>query len=58
MSAQASQGETSDIVKVERLSKSFGQLKAVDNVSFEIHQGEIFGFLGPDGRGRVPRSTC
>ncbi len=35
------------IVKVEGLSKTFGNLKAVDGVSFEIMEGEIFGFLGP-----------
>jgi ABC-2 type transport system ATP-binding protein len=40
------------IVSVERLSKSFGQLKAVDRVSFQIEQGEVFGFLGPNGAGK------
>ena len=41
------------IVKVEGLSKNFGQQKAVDNVSFEVKRGEIFGFLGPNGAGKT-----
>jgi ABC-2 type transport system ATP-binding protein len=40
-------------VKVEKLSKTFGNLKAVDNVSFEIKEGEIFGLLGPNGAGKT-----
>jgi ABC-2 type transport system ATP-binding protein len=41
------------IVKVEGLTKSFGQLKAVDGVTFEVREGEIFGFLGPNGAGKT-----
>ena len=41
------------IVKVEGLTKTFGQFKAVDGVSFEVREGEIFGFLGPNGAGKT-----
>jgi len=37
------------IVEVENLSKSYGEVKAVNKVSFEVKQGEIFGFLDPNG---------
>jgi ABC-2 type transport system ATP-binding protein len=41
------------MIKVSNVSKSFGQIKAVDNLSFEIKQGEIVGFLGPNGAGKT-----
>jgi ABC-2 type transport system ATP-binding protein len=41
-----------NMVEVRNLSKTFGKLKAVDNVSFEVKKGEIFGFLGPNGAGK------
>ena len=39
-------------VKVENLTRRFGDFVAVDRVSFEVARGEIFGFLGPNGAGK------
>ena len=41
------------IIKVENLVKRFGELVAVDNISFNVVRGEIFGFLGPNGAGKT-----
>jgi ABC-2 type transport system ATP-binding protein len=40
-------------VEISHISKSFGTLKAVDDVSFEVEKGEIFGLLGPNGAGKT-----
>ena len=40
-------------VEVKGLSKRFNGLLAVDNVSFEVKKGELFGFLGPNGAGKT-----
>lgn len=39
-------------VSVEGLTKKFGDFTAVDNISFQVEKGEIFGFLGPNGAGK------
>src|ERR1700756_1833808 len=41
------------VLAVERLAKSFGTLKAVDDVSFKVSAGEIVGLLGPNGAGKT-----
>jgi len=41
------------VIEVKNLSKYFGQIKAIDNISFGVEKGEIFGFLGPNGAGKT-----
>lgn len=40
-------------IKVKNISKSYKTLKAVDDVSFEVNDGELFGLIGPDGAGKT-----
>jgi ABC-2 type transport system ATP-binding protein len=41
-----------NIIEVKKLVKIFGKFKAVDDISFNVKKGEIFGFLGPNGAGK------
>lgn len=44
---------TTSVIKTENLTKRFGDFIAVDKISFEVHPGEIFGFLGANGAGKT-----
>mgnify|MGYP003440330311 FL=1 len=41
------------IIKAERLTKQFGHFTATDHITFEVREGEIFGFLGANGAGKT-----
>jgi len=43
----------SNIIEVRRLTKTFDGITAVDNISFAVQPGELFGFLGPNGAGKT-----
>ena len=46
------------MLKIENLTKYYGNLKAVDNLSLEVKKGEIFGFIGPNGAGKSTTMKC
>ena len=46
------------VVKVNQLVKRYGDLLALDHLSFEVEQGEIFGLLGPNGSGKTTAINC
>jgi len=45
--------ESNEVIKVSELTKRFGKVIAVNQISFSINKGEIFGFLGPNGAGKT-----
>ncbi|MBD2864279.1 ABC transporter ATP-binding protein [Paenibacillus oceani] len=51
--AAAFGGGKKPVIRAEGLVKRYGSFIAVDNVSFEVHRGEIFGLLGPNGAGKT-----
>ena len=46
------------VISVESLNKRFGELAAVDDISFNVRRGEVFGILGPNGAGKTTTLEC
>jgi branched-chain amino acid transport system ATP-binding protein len=49
---------TPPVVRVRGLTKAFGGINAVDDVSFDVHDGEILGIIGPNGCGKTTLFNC
>ena len=47
-----------EVISVESLNKRFGDLVAVDDISFSVRRGEVFGILGPNGAGKTTTLEC
>jgi len=45
--------ENKEIIQVQGISKKFGEIQALQEISFSVKEGEIFGFLGPNGAGKT-----
>ena len=46
-------GVTEPVISASGITKTFGELTAVDGVSFKVHRGETYGLLGPNGAGKT-----
>jgi ABC-2 type transport system ATP-binding protein len=58
VAALAGRGAHGEAIHVSGIRKAYGQTLAVDEVSFEVHDGEIFGLIGPNGAGKTTTMEC
>jgi ABC-2 type transport system ATP-binding protein len=49
----AEQAQTGPVIEVDGLTKHYGEIWAVNDISFSVNRGELFGFLGPNGAGKT-----
>lgn len=45
-------------IEIRGLTKQYGSLTAIENITFEVRRGELFGLIGPDGAGKTSLSVC
>ena len=48
--------DSSTAIEVSNITKQYGDVLAVDHISFTVDKGELFGFLGPNGAGKTTTS--
>lgn len=51
-------GDKEPILRVDKVAKTFGGIQALNGVSFDVHEGEILGIIGPNGSGKTTVVNC